>query len=168
MVSPTILVMTRKLSSGARADASIRFEDLQRLCREEGLRLTHQRRAVLEALTEAEDHPTAEQVYRRVHKRLPALSRATVFRILDQFVVSGIVGKACHPGRGVRYDAITELHHHLVCVRCESMIDIFDRSLDGIPLPDTTATGFKVVDFRVQLRGLCSQCQQQIRKEERT
>jgi Fur family transcriptional regulator, peroxide stress response regulator len=168
MVSRTDVVMKGKSSSGVRGDASIRFEGLQRLCREHGLRLTHQRRTVLEALTEAQDHPTADQVYQRVHKRIPALSRGTVFRILDQFVGAGIIGKACHPGRGVRYDAITELHHHLVCMRCETMIDVFDRALDGIPIPDMTKSGFKVVDFRVQLRGLCRQCQQQIRKEERT
>jgi Fur family transcriptional regulator, peroxide stress response regulator len=159
--------MPRKQSSVADGGALPRVDVLERLCREQGLRLTHQRRAVLEALVEANDHPAAERVYQRVHRRLPTLSRATVFRILDQFVSSGIVGKACHPGRGVRYDAVTDLHHHLVCMKCESMIDIFDPGLDGIPLPDTASTGFKVVDFRVQLRGLCSRCQRQKRKEER-
>jgi len=123
---------------------------------------------VLEALVSFRDHPSADQVYELVHRKLPGLSRATVFRVLEQFVESGIIVKACHPGRSARYDAIIELHHHLVCLRCESMVDIFDRELDGIPIPDTKKTGFQVVDFRVQLRGFCSQCQQQMRKEERS
>jgi Fur family peroxide stress response transcriptional regulator len=159
--------MSRRSDKDSRDDPQ-RLDGLQQRCREQGLRLTQQRRAVLEALVAHPDHPSADQVYRLVHRRLPGLSRATVFRVLEQFVESGIIGKACHPGRSARYDAITELHHHLVCLRCESMIDIFDRGLDGIPIPDTKAAGFKVVDFRVQLRGFCSQCQQQMRKEERS
>lgn len=123
---------------------------------------------MLEELLAFREHPSADDVYKRVHRRLPGLSRGTVFRILDQFVTSGVIGKACHPGRSARYDAVMEQHHHLVCVRCETMVDIFDSNLDGIPLPDTRKSGFKVVDFRVQLRGFCSQCQQEIRKEERS
>lgn len=156
------------MSRSQRQDTSAeRLEGINRRCREAGLRLTLQRRAVLEALVAMETHPTAEELYQQVHERLPGLSRATVFRILDQFSASGIIGKACHPGRGTRYDARTDLHHHLVCIRCESMVDLVDDTLDGITLPDTSASGFKVVDFRVQLRGFCSQCQKQIRKEER-
>jgi len=144
-----------------------RLESLQERCRRAGLRLTQQRKAVLEALQISNDHPSADLVFQRVHEKLPGLSRATVFRILDQFVAKGVIGKACHPGRSARYDARTDLHHHLVCMRCESMIDFFDGGLDGIPIPDTEASGFQVVDFRVQLRGFCNRCQQQIRKEER-
>jgi Fur family peroxide stress response transcriptional regulator len=158
--------MSRKAPSHARDDVSRRLEELQRRCRDAGLRLTLQRRAVLETLIEFDDHPSSDQVYQRVHLRLPGLSRATVFRILEQFAASGLIGKACHPGRSARYDARTELHHHLVCIRCEAMVDIFDDALDGIPLPDTASQGFQVVDFRVQLRGFCNQCQKQIRKED--
>lgn len=160
--------MSRRFPKGVRDDVPLRLEHLQRACREKGLRLTLQRRAVLLTLLETRDHPTADQVHEQLQRTMPDLSRATVFRILDQFVTSGIIGRACHPGRSARYDSRTELHHHLVCLRCESMIDIFDDSLDTIPLPDISSTKFKVVDFRVQIRGLCSQCQQLIRKEEST
>lgn len=157
--------MSRQASKTTRADAARRFEDLQRACRERELRLTPQRRVLLETLVESGDHPSAEQVYARVNRKMPGMSRATVFRILDQLVASGIITKACHPGRSARYDVRTELHHHLVCLRCESMTDIFDDSLDNVALPDTRGYGFDMVDFRVQLRGYCNKCRQQMKKE---
>jgi Fe2+ or Zn2+ uptake regulation protein len=125
------------------------------------LRLTPQRRALLETLVASGDHPSAEQLYTRVHRKLPGLSRATVFRILEQLVSKGIIGKACHPGRGARYDVRTELHHHLVCLRCGSMTDFFDDVLDKIALPDTADYNFEKVDFRVQVRGYCKKCQRE-------
>ena len=157
--------MSRTASKKRQADSAQRLEQLKRSCRERDLRLTLQRGALLETLVECGDHPSAEQLYVRVCRKLPGLSRATVFRILEQLVAKGVIGKACHPGRSARYDVRTELHHHLVCLRCESMTDIFDDSLDRVVLPDTTAYNFDAVDFRVQLRGYCRKCQRQMKKE---
>ena len=157
--------MSRTGPRKRQADSAQRLENLKRSCRERELRLTPQRRALLETLVESGDHPSAERLYVRVHSKLPGLSRATVFRILEQLVAKGVIGKACHPGRSARYDVRTELHHHLVCLRCESMTDIFDESLDRATLPDTTAYNFEAVDFRVQLRGYCKKCQRQMKKE---
>jgi len=156
---------TRRESKRSTADAAKRLDDLKVSCREKELRLTPQRRVLLEALVESSDHPSAEQLYARVKGKLPGLSRATVFRILEQLVANGVIGKACHPGRSARYDVRTETHHHLVCLRCESMTDIFDDSLDKVALPDTSTYNFDTVDFRVQLRGYCSNCQNQMQKE---
>ncbi len=158
--------MSSSRAEVSRDDASQRLEGMQMRCREAGLRLTIQRRAVMKVLLDFNDHPTAEQTFDRVHQRLPGISRATVFRILEQFVASQIIGRACHPGRSARYDSTTELHHHLICLRCESMIDVFDDSLDSIPIPDTAASGFEIVDFRVQMHGFCSRCRQQRKKED--
>jgi Fe2+ or Zn2+ uptake regulation protein len=163
---PEVEFMAPRVPKQSRADAAQRLDRLKLYCRERDFRLTPQRRALLETLVEYGDHPPAEQLYARVHSKLPDLSRATVFRILEQLVAKGVIGKACHPGRSARYDVRTELHHHLVCLRCESMTDIFDDSLDKVALPDTTAYNFATVDFRVQLRGYCKKCQRQMKKED--
>lgn len=133
---------------------------LQR-CRDRGLRLTVQRRAVLEALVRSPDHPTAEEVGSEVEKRLPGVSRTTIYRTLDHLARRGIITRACHPGSTVRYDGRTEVHHHLVCLECDTMIDVADEDLNRIPLPDVSAFDFELRDFRVQLRGLCSRCRPQ-------
>ena len=64
---------------------------------------------------------------------------------------------------GVRYDRVLTRHHHLVCDRCNAMIDFVDEALDELPLPNTSPLGFQVRDYRVQVRGICAAC----REEER-
>jgi Fur family transcriptional regulator, peroxide stress response regulator len=144
------------------------LETLRRRCREHGLRLTIQRRAVLEALVDLPGHPAAEALYSIVSGRLPGISRTTIYRTLDQLVRVGVIGRACHPGNTVRYDGRTDLHHHLVCLGCESIVDISDPDLDRLPIPDTAGLGFEVQQFQVQFRGFCRACRDQRRKEATT
>lgn len=138
---------------------------LRRQCRERGLRLTVQRRAVLEAVLDLHGHPNADQVYDVVARRVAGISRTTIYRALDHLVATGVITRACHPGRIARYDGRNDKHHHLVCMQCDRMVDIIDPSLDALPLPDTRPYDFEVRDFRVQLRGLCGRCRNQLRKE---
>jgi Fe2+ or Zn2+ uptake regulation protein len=133
-------------------------------CRDGGIPVTAQRRVVLEVVLECDDHPTADEVYAGVIERMPDLSRTTIYRTLETLVQMGVITRACHPGRGVRYDPRTEVHHHLVCLRCGAITDVFDSALDALPVPDTSQYGFAVQDFRVQLRGVCRDCS---RKEAR-
>ena len=138
-----------------------RIEAFQRLCRERGLVLTPQRRAILRAVLDLDDHPTADRVHAALARRRVRVSRATVFRTLESFARLGVITKACHPGIAVRYDSRTDLHHHLVCLSCDRVIDFSDARLDAVPVPDTRPLGFVVADFRVQLRGICKACREQ-------
>jgi len=137
-----------------------RLESLHRICRERGLVLTAQRRAVLQAVVALENHPTADQVHAALARRRSRVSRATAFRTLESLARLGVITRACHPGTGVRYDWRTEMHHHLVCLSCDRVIDISDARLDALPVPDTRRFGFVVSDFRVQLRGICRRCRE--------
>jgi len=138
-----------------------RRDDFGRLCRERGVPLTDQRRIVFEAVLDLDDHPTADQVHASLARRSPGVSRATVYRTLEGLARMGVITKACHPGKAVRYDRRTEVHHHLVCMRCDEVIDITEPRFDSLPIPDTKALGFRVDDMRVQLRGLCRRCSQE-------
>ena len=149
-------------------DRKQRLADLARICRERGLRCTVQRRAILEAVLELDNHPTAEQVYEVVVPRLPGVSKTTVYRELDSLARLGVISKACHPGAVARYDRRTGLHHHLICLSCDAVVDISDERLDALVLPDTSGFGFTVTDFRVQLRGICRRCREHQRREEST
>jgi len=93
-------------------------------------------------------------------RRDPGVARATVYRTLESLARIGVITKACHPGKAIRYDSLTETHHHLVCLRCDTVIDIADERLDALPVPDTSSFGFEITDFRVQLRGLCRRCRE--------
>jgi Fe2+ or Zn2+ uptake regulation protein len=138
-----------------------RLERLARLCGERGMAVTPQRRAILRAVLDADDHPTAERVQATLARRRVRVSRATVFRTLESLVRLGLISKACHPGSSVRYDRRIDRHHHLVCMSCDRVIDIQDARLDVLPVPDTRRLGFVVADFKVQLRGTCRECREQ-------
>ena len=143
-----------------------RIEMFRRLCRERGERCTVQRRVILEAVLELNNHPTADQVYDAVEARLPGIARTTVYRTLEHLARMGVITKACHPGRAARFDSRIDLHHHLVCLRCNDFIDFDHHALDGLTIPDTSAVDFEVFDYRVQLRGICRGCRETMRKEE--
>ena len=138
-----------------------RFEEYRQRCRERGFALTAQRRAILEAVLDLDNHPRADQVHAALSRKRPRVSRATVFRTLEGLARLGIIAKACHPGHSARYDGRTELHHHLICTGCDRVIDFSDRHLDAVGVPDTRRFGFVVSDLQVQLRGICRECREQ-------
>ena len=136
-----------------------RLKRFEALCREHGLSMTVQRRVILQAVLEREDHPTADQLYGLVRDRIPGVSRTTVYRVLETLVRIGVVTKVAHPGAATRYDAKIHQHHHLVCLRCDSIVDIEDERLNGIELPPVLTQGYKIDGFDIHLRGLCPECQ---------
>jgi len=143
-----------------------RLEAYRRLCHEQGRRCTIQQQAILEAVLDLDDHPTADQIFDIVKKTVPNLSRTTVYRALENIARMGLISKACHPGSAIRYDRRIEVHHHLICLRCDGITDITDATLDSLNLPDTSGFDFEVQDFRVQLRGICRRCREKERKGE--
>ena len=134
--------------------------DLEASLREKGLTLTSQRRIILQSFLGRQDHPTAEQVYGSVRHRLPGLSRATVYRVLDVLVRAGALSKLFHPGAVVRFDPVTERHHHLVCQICGTLLDIEASAIPGIRLPEFQQPGFTITDYTVNFIGICSTCQE--------
>lgn len=120
--------------------------------------MTTQRKTVFALLIERKDHPTADQVYERVRQRIHIISRTTVYRILDTFVELGLITKICHPGSAARFDPRIEQHHHLVCMRCESIIDVDAGHLSKIIWPDVRGLGFEIRDYQIHFRGVCAAC----------
>lgn len=159
----------QKIEMGERLDQQQRLERIrlfERVCRDRGERCTAQRRIILEAVLELDNHPTADQVYEAVKPRLPEIARTTVYRVLEHLARLGVITKACHPGRVARYDTRIESHHHLVCLRCNEFIDFDHEDLEELALPDTSALGFEASDYRVQIRGICRNCMEAMKREE--
>lgn len=120
--------------------------------------MTHQRRAVLEALAGRDDHPTADQLHDEVQGTLPDISRTTVYRVLEMLVGIGVARSVGHPGPTVRYEATTARHHHLACRLCGGLTDIAAPELDDLPMPPVDRLGFKIEDYSVQFTGTCNEC----------
>jgi Fur family peroxide stress response transcriptional regulator len=136
-----------------------RLRAFEECCREAGLLLTVQRRVILEAVAQRDDHPTADQIYKTIQAQVPEISRATVYRVLESLVQLGAIGRAHHLGPAARFDSNTGHHHHLVCVRCNWVMDFEDARLDDLPMPDRSQTGFQTMDYSIHFTGLCPDCQ---------
>lgn len=123
------------------------------------LRLTPQRRAVLDVVAESMDHPTASQVLDRVRTRVEGVGPATVYRTLALLVESGQVAELrLGEGQALRYDRTVRRHDHLVCTDCGQVQDTHVE-LDAGALADLTEqTSFSVTGYDVQLHGRCAQC----------
>ncbi|MFZ4794778.1 MAG: Fur family transcriptional regulator [Blastocatellia bacterium] len=122
-----------------------------------GLKMTPQRRAIVEYLQTCTDHPTADEVLTAVNDKFPMTSRPTVYNTLNWLKGSGLVNEV-YEGGAVRYDPNTSPHHHFVCRRCGIVEDIDSESVGEVsigPLP-----GFqKIENFQVTIRGICLKCQ---------
>ena len=134
------------------------LEELQTLIRRAGLPLTIQRRAILKILLERDDHPTTDQLFEQVKTRIPGVSRTTVYRVLKTFVRLGIARRISHPRAAERFDPNIGHHHHLLCLRCNKLIDFDDPALDQLRLPNASRINFEIVDYSTYVEGYCSEC----------
>ena len=135
-----------------------RLREFEELCRQKGLPVTMQRRVILEAVLQRDDHPTADQIYEAVQEHIPQLSRTTIYRVLDTFVDLGII-RRLHQTGAARFDGKINRHHHVVCVHCGKIVDLEDRNLDQLSPPKGKLQGFKIDDYSVQFSGTCPDCQ---------
>lgn len=121
-----------------------------------GLKVTPQRIAILEAITELHSHPTAENIIEYIRKTHPNIATATVYKVLDALTGNGLIKKVKTDRDIMRYDAITENHHHLYCTETDRIEDYFDTELNEIiedyfvkkKIPD-----FKIEDVKLQIIG---------------
>jgi Fur family ferric uptake transcriptional regulator/Fur family peroxide stress response transcriptional regulator len=127
-----------------------------------GVRLTPQRRAVLDVLRESTDHPTAAEVLERVHRTDPGIGAATVYRTLGLLVATGEALELSLGDRAsARYDGNTAHHDHVVCEGCGRAVDIERVARTTVTRAATTIesrTGFAVSGYDLQFRGRCPEC----------
>ena len=122
-----------------------------------GLRVTPQRRAVWSAFEEGEGgHLAADEVFARARRRLPELSRATVYNTLAAFVGAGML-QAVESRGAVLYDPNPDPdHHHFRCRSCDRLYDVPVEGVEGLRI--SGADEFVVDQTTVLLRGLCPLC----------
>lgn len=124
--------------------------------REKGIKLTPQRLAIMEYLDGNRDHPSAEAIYHEVRKKYPMMSFATVYNTLEALKKKGDVTELTIDPERRRYDPDTEVHHHLICVKCRRIVDIHkDFSLH---IPDEDRDSFDIVGNHIEFYGVCPEC----------
>ena len=125
------------------------------------LRRTRQRKVILEELCKVDTHPSADEVYAMVRKRLPRISLGTVYRNLEILAESGDIQKL-EPGCTLkRFDGKTENHYHLRCVRCDRVVDAPVDFEVTIRQDLKNTTDFKIIGHKLELIGICPACSTQ-------
>lgn len=134
------------------------MEELYKKCKEHGLRMTPQRSIIYEELSKSKDHPTADNLYKRVRKHLPNISFDTVFRTLMSLSELGIVNVVEGYGEMKRFEPDMENHHHARCIKCHKIIDFKNEAYNSLAVPQELQQRFKVLNKRVVLEGICEDC----------
>jgi Fur family peroxide stress response transcriptional regulator len=142
----------------SKVEVAQRLERLVEACRRNAMKITHQRMEVFRELAGTDEHPDAETIYQNVRKRVPGLSRDTVYRTLSSLENQGLVRKAEMVFGSGRYDANMERHHHFVCTECGAVHDFYSEAMNDLPIPRDVASLGRVESSHVQLRGTCSVC----------
>ena len=138
---------------------SVEIRPFRKLCEDHGLTATHQRQVLYEVMQAMPGHPSPEEVYARVKKRIPAISLATVYKNIHLFVERGVLKEVSMHHGSLRVELNSHLHHHMVCSHCKAITDIEEKDLGVLPTPRRLPGGFQVERYAIDLIGICAECQ---------
>ena len=138
------------------------LQDLMDRVRQRGLRLTQQRRAVLQALYELDGHASAETVHRRIKEQRRTVDLSTIYRTMERFRDAGILSQT-DLGQGC---ALFEImrdhpHHHLICQACGRVVDLDHGYLDPLARAIRRDLKFEPILVHMAIFGLCPECQRE-------
>jgi Fe2+ or Zn2+ uptake regulation protein len=122
-------------------------------------RNTVQRQIVLGALKKMNVHPTIDEIYTKIHKEHPSISKTTVYRNLRLLAASGAIRQISLPDGLERYDGRNDQHYHFLCKNCGSVLDVEMEYLVGINDAVTCKYGVMVEEHDVLFSGVCQKCQ---------
>lgn len=134
-------------------------EDAINKMKDSNIRITPQRYAILEYLVESKSHPTADEIYKHLEHRFPNMSVATVYNNLRLFTEIGFVIEMAYGDSSSRFDFTSTKHYHAICDKCGKVVDVFYPGLEDVESATEQLTGFKIRDHRLEMYGLCPDCQ---------
>lgn len=131
-------------------------EEIRNKLTDRGLKVTPQRMAILEAIYNLKNHPTAENIIDYIKKMYPNIATGTVYKVLGVLVENRLIKKVTTEKDAMRYDGVMESHHHIYCQETELIKDYFDQELDELLqkyFEKKSLPGFKIEDIILQIKG---------------
>lgn len=125
-----------------------------------GLKMTPQRRVILDIFLETKGHLTAEEIYDRVKNEEPGIGQATVYRTMKLLAEAGLAKEVDFSEGVTRYepDYGHEHHDHLICENCRKTIEICDDDIERLQVEVAGRHGFKLTGHKMYLFGVCQDC----------
>lgn len=126
--------------------------------RDNGFKVTPQRLAVYQVLSETREHPNAEMLFDKLQPQYPMMSLATVYKTIEIFSQLNLI-KILNTGEdSFRYDADVSEHGHIKCGRCNVVKDVLDIDLTSITNEVQEKTGYTIDSKQVYFFGTCPEC----------
>ena len=130
-------------------------ETIEQKCIKKGVKLTEQRRVIAKVMTESDDHPDVDELYKRVTQIDSKISIATVYRTVKLFEESGILTKHDFKGGKARYEELSEQHHdHLIDIKSGEIIEFVDEEIEKLQKKVADKYGYELVDHKLELYGV--------------
>lgn len=127
---------------------------IEQLCLEKGLKMTGQRRVIARVLSEADDHPDVELLYRRAVEVDPRISIATVYRTVKLLEEASILERHDFGEGRARYEEASEEHHdHLIDVQSGEVIEFRNDDIEGLQHMVAEKLGYRLVGHKLELYG---------------
>jgi len=126
--------------------------NIEKKCIQFGLRMTEQRKIIARVLSASDDHPDAEELYRRTNKINQKISLATVYRTLKLFNDNGILEKHEFKDGKSRYETIPTNHHdHLIDIETGDVIEFHDEEIEKLQERIANKLGYNIVNHRLEI-----------------
>jgi Fur family peroxide stress response transcriptional regulator len=122
-------------------------------------RRSRQRDTILRVVMDSKSHPRADWVYDQVRQEIPNISLGTVYRNLRSLAKSGEIRQLDIADGTSRFDGNTDSHYHFRCEKCGLIFDLDEPVDQSIGERVAKKTGFKISRQRMELLGLCTECQ---------
>jgi Fur family ferric uptake transcriptional regulator len=132
------------------------------ILKEKGLKLTPQRRLILDIINHTKEHLTVDEILRYVQSRAPGVNKSTVYRTLEILEDTGCVFKSEVDGRFIYHHAEEGHHHHLVCRSCGKSTDCEEDLFLPVTAVIDKKYGFQADLHHVIVRGLCQECRAKV------
>ena len=130
-------------------------ETIEQKCIANGVKLTDQRKIIAKIMSDSQDHPDVDELYKRASKVDSKISIATVYRTVKLFEEAGIVAKHDFKGGKARYEELHEGHHdHLIDIKTGEIIEFVDEEIEKLQQKVADKYGYKLVDHKLELYGL--------------
>ena len=130
-------------------------DSIEKKCISKGVKLTEQRKIIARVMSESDDHPDVDELYKRVSKIDSKISIATVYRTVKLFEESGILTKHDFKGGKARYEELSEQHHdHLIDIKSGEIIEFVDNEIEELQKKVAEKYGYDLVDHKLELYGI--------------
>ncbi len=132
--------------------AASKVNRMSQALRDGGVRVTRQREALLQVLTDADDHPDASELHRRVQVIDATVSLATVYRTLSVLERTGVVLRQSFESGGARFEVADTAHHdHIVDLDSGDIIEFQSDKIEQLQREIAAGMGFDIVHHRLEL-----------------